>query len=301
MRTLKCDNCASSDFEKISDHEYRCRYCGSVKIMEPGVASPENQTPPMLMPQKKHILALVLIFIIMIVGLFLVTSRDLHTPPKSSPSNISFPKVKSSPLSQFGSDSVSIPPPPKASFDQAAAIPDSIGNCYFAGIYKNTGKSPLRKPMVVITLYSSNGRKVAQNHGYSIREILQPGEETPVSVLITHPPQWERFEATHLPQHPYPSTSYDRPVMKFRNCMLQKAKYTGYEIRGEIVNLSDRPARRISMIAAVFDREKKIIGTARGYVSAISIAPNDYSPINIRITTVKGEPHSFVLDYEGYY
>jgi len=42
MRTLKCDNCASSDFEKISEQEYRCRYCGSIKIAHPDL--PES--PP---------------------------------------------------------------------------------------------------------------------------------------------------------------------------------------------------------------------------------------------------------------
>ncbi|MCX7677822.1 MAG: hypothetical protein N2316_01245 [Spirochaetes bacterium] len=294
MRTLKCENCAGNDFEKISQTEYRCRYCGSTHIIEPDISPTYKKQFSTNMPQKRFFL--VLILLIVIVGLLLVVFwRSRMSTTNRTP----ILKIKPSPPSQFDAENISIASPPTASFDQIVAIPDSIGNCYFAGIYKNTGKSPIRYPMVVITLYSGDGKKIAQNRGYSIREILYPGEETPISVLITHVPKWERVEATFQPELPYYYTAHERPLMKFQNCTIHKLRFTGYEIRGEIVNKSEKPAKRIRMIAAVFDREKKIIGIGRNYVPATSIAPNDYSPIAIRIIPITGVPHSFMLDYEG--
>jgi uncharacterized membrane protein YvbJ len=83
MRTLKCDNCASSDFEKISDQEYRCRYCGSIKIAQYGVFSTKSNQPAGHSFQKKHIIALAVIFALMSVTLLIITRRDKTSPSSS--------------------------------------------------------------------------------------------------------------------------------------------------------------------------------------------------------------------------
>lgn len=299
MRTLKCDSCASSDFEKISDHEYRCRYCGSIKILEQGIEHAKSTRPVARMPEKQHITALVVIIVLMSLALWMVISRN-DTPPRHyTPIAKSFKDAKPSPPAKFGPGNISVPSHPKASFENVTAIPDRIGNYYFAGLYKNTGTSPIRTPMVAITLFSQEGKKVAQGRGYSIRKVLLPKEETPVLVLITRPPQWSRFEAMYLPELPYAHTLYERPALKFRNCALKRGQYVGYEIHGEIVNNSDKPVKHVRVIAAILNKSNSVIGAAQRYVPAITIAPNDYSPININVTSVKGEPYSFILDYEA--
>lgn len=31
---MQCRNCSSGDFERLSDRAYKCRYCGTIQILE---------------------------------------------------------------------------------------------------------------------------------------------------------------------------------------------------------------------------------------------------------------------------
>ncbi|HPA71927.1 MAG TPA: FxLYD domain-containing protein [Spirochaetota bacterium] len=300
---MRCDNCSSGDFEKLSGHEYRCRYCGSLKIVEALAPRSGAQTPPAggeVMSKREIRIALavvgILLFLSGIVSFFLL--RPGPPPPRVS-SITGTANVKPSPAANFGADSIEKVHPPHGDFHGVAALPDMIGNVYVVGLYRNTGRSIIRKPMVVATLYSGDGRKVAMGKGYAIREVLLPGEETPVRVLVSRPPAWTRYEISHVAEHPHAFTRLGRPAMELRACRLQKGRYSGYEVTGEIVNRSGGPVKFVQVAGVVYDASKNVIGAGAGYAGGNLIAPGDYTTFSVRISPLKGEPESFTLDYEA--
>ncbi len=297
---MQCKNCSSGDFEKLSEYEYRCRYCGSLKVLEslaPRKEVPEARTgravqagPPAL---------LIIVGVIILLGLIGYLNKGKSSPPRTRKTVTSVTDLKPVPPAEFGSSSVEKVYPPEGEFVGVQGIPDSIGNIYFMGMYKNTGKAILRKPRVEVTLYSADGRKVASGRGYGIREVLLPGEETPVRILITRPPAFTRYKITHEPQYPYSSTDLNRPSMKFANARLVKSRYSGFEVQGEIHNADEGRVRSVNIAAVVYDAKKKIIGSGTAYLKESSLQSGEYGPFMVRVTTVRGVPHSFILDYEA--
>lgn len=300
---MRCDNCSSSDFEKFSDREYRCRYCGSLKIVEPpahrGYGTGAHAGMEIL--EKKQVrIALSVVAALILLSVFATVmllrgGRPARVPAASSTTA----ELKPSRPSEFGPDRIDRISPPKGAFERVAAFPDGIGNVYIVGMYKNTGRAVIRKPMVQVTLYSKEERKVAMGRGYAVREALLPGEETPVRVLVNHPPEWTRYEVFHMAAPPYPFTPLVRPPMELRNCRLAQGRYAGCEIRGEIVNAGRAPVKHVQLIGAVYDASKNMIGVGADYAGGHVIRPGDYAPFVIRVLPVFGSPESFAIDYEA--
>lgn len=294
---MQCKQCSSHDFKKISDSVFRCNYCGT-NYYNDGTLVPGG-VPSAAGTMNRNRNALIMGAVVALtvtfgatVFIFMGSSSRPTSPAVSGGQKQGQPDK---PI-EFGPEAVQNKPKPTGSFTRIAEIPDSIGNVYFMGIYKNTGESVMQKPMVTMVLYSADGRKVAAGNGYAIRETLQPGEETPVIVLVNKPPKYARYEAKSEPEAPY-GVPRERPKMAFRNVVMKQGVYSGYVITGEIVNKDRKDARWVNTMALLIDRDNRIIGGGTGYLAEKSLKAGDYSPFHIDVTTVKGTPRSFRIDY----
>ncbi|MFC1669927.1 hypothetical protein ACFL20_05990 [Spirochaetota bacterium] len=289
---MKCKNCSGQDFAKISDDEFKCKYCGTKLFLK----NRDNIEIHLSEKTKNKLIRITSIFFVVILFSAFLAYFFRSRPVNRSDENISGKPRK---LSEFGGDSIVKENPPLGKFDRVSVIPDSIGNIYFAGIYSNIGKTPVAKPEVAIILYSKMGRKIASGHGYGIRNILLPGEETPVSILISNAPEYFRYEIKHTPKRPYSFNIKRRAKIILKNTKLKKGKYSGYVVIGDIYNIDDSAIKYMNLNALLFDKKKKIIGFGTGYLKEKNLKPNDYSPFKIKITTVVGKPKSFKLDYNA--
>ncbi len=307
---MQCKQCSGVDFEKISDHFFRCKHCGATYMPDSrppsahpsdGIPRPPPASPISASSPRARIAILVSMAVAgaIIAGAtaLIVLTRSSRMPNGNR--NSSSQNEKPEALSEYGSEAIQDQPKPEGSFTRIAEIPDSIGNVYFMGIYKNTGKSAMQKPMVTIVLYSASDRKIASGRGYAIRETLLPGEETPIIVLVSDPPKYSRFEVENEPAAPYEFMDQERMKMSFRNVLMKKGRYSGYEIGGEIVNESDREGRFVNVIGLLLDSQNRIIGGGTGYIGEQTLGSGDYAAFKIDVTTVKGIPASFILDYSG--
>ncbi len=293
---MQCKQCSSIDFEKISPGEYRCKYCGAIQIIDGRSGSPLLPSIRGLNNKKVRTSLIVIGAAVVLTVLFgyFFTARQAPGPGFTD----SIP-VGPEKMSEFGSEDIEEEVTPEGKFTDVAEVPDSIGNVYFIGMYRNTGKSPMRKPLVSVTLYNKAGRKVAAGRGYGVRDILLPGEETPVKILVNNPPGYERYEIEHNPEPPYSFSTYNRPKLTFDNVKVAKGKYSGYEVTGEVYNKSGAGAKYVEVVAVLFDENKKIIGSGRDYVKTDILKSGDYSPFRVGVTSVMGIPQSFKLDYSG--
>jgi len=186
----------------------------------------------------------------------------------------------------------------RAEVSALTPLPDSIGNVYFIGYYKNTGTVPIWLPTVELTLWGEQSSKLAVADGYAPRHRLAPGEETPIRVLFSHAPaKWQRVTASVTPR----AQTYGgpRPNLRFTAGQLQRDRLRGYRLEGTVQNQDTWVARFIQVIVVVYDKEDRIIGMDSRFIDPQQLSPGESAPFAVPMLQVRGRPHHYRLDYDA--
>jgi hypothetical protein len=317
---MQCPQCSGTKFEKISISEFKCQYCQTVIYPHEVTwfrGTPQKNQEPI--NTKKVIFGGVVFLTLIIFGLVLFlgykspSSQSVkpHLPPisvtaksepieNSSETNLALkPEENTNSVPQSVEfNTVEVAEQPKAEFTQISEVPDSIGNVYFIGIYKNTGTVVIGKPKVVITLYAGE-KKVFQSHGYAQVDFLFPKEEVPVVVLCSKPPKYSKYVHSHTPEAPYSSRDVFKAKLTFMNAKIQPGKYKGsYTLSGEIKNDDSVGFKHVNIAGVILNKDKKFISHGSAYVSQDVLSPSDYAPFKFDFYT-KEVPASFILNFSA--
>jgi hypothetical protein len=285
---MDCRKCGSSHLEKIGEKDYRCVYCGTITRDYGPAGSGSRMDHPVRgkKPGRKKVLlaAAVAGISLFLIALWFVLRQDTPDPSREN-------RVEPA---RFGKESMDIPPPPEAVFDSISVLPDSIGNVYFLGKCKNTGKSPVKKPEVVVVLFKGE-KKVATGKGYAPLDYLLPGEETPVKILLKKPPSYDRYEIRYEPEAASSYQDLRRGKLQYTETKLSPGDFHGYRVAGEAKNVSDLKLRFVRIVALLYDENGKITGMGNSFLKQKRLVPGDYEPFQVDIYLVKDKPASFEL------
>lgn len=186
----------------------------------------------------------------------------------------------------------------RAEVSALTPLPDSIGNVYFIGYYKNTGTVPIWLPTVELTLWGEQSSKLAVADGYAPRHRLAPGEETPIRVLFSHAPaKWQRVTASVTPRAQ--TFGGPRPNLRLTAGLLQRDRFRGYRLEGTVQNLDTCVVRFIQVIVVVYDKEDRIIGMDSRFIGQQQLSAGESAPFAVPMLQVRGRPHHYRLDYDA--
>jgi hypothetical protein len=207
-------------------------------------------------------------------------------------------KLREQALAESAKDDEEPENEPRAEVSALTPLPDSIGNVYFVGYYKNTGTVPITLPSVELTLWGEQSNKLAVAHGYAPRHLLTPGDETPVRILFSHAPaKWQRVTASVTPRAP--TLGGPRPELRLTAGQLQRDRYMGYRLEGTVQNQDTSVAQFIQVIVVVYDKENRIIGMDSRYTGQRELSPGEKTPFAVPVLQVRGRPHHYRLDYDA--
>jgi hypothetical protein len=319
MKTMRCEQCASTDLRRVGEGEYVCNHCAARMERAPSPAPPIRraatgpQTPHSL-PRRVLSWVVILAAVCAVAGLRYQRSERLaderrrraiqrsvaaslasHFGPASGrPAPASGPESRGQPATEYSGAAVVAPKVVTASFTDAVALPDSIGNLYFVGLYKNTGEAAIERPRVEVTLWDAGKHKLAVAQGYSSGMALVPGAEIPIKILVQHAPVYDSVTYKVEPE----AMHYGSPrnfELHLENPLLQPDSFSGYRLTGSVTNKDKDPAKFVQVIALLLGSGKQIIGMQEGYVAQQVLPAGDSCPFNIRFTLVNGKPASFKL------
>lgn len=284
--TLHCKNCGGTDLKEIAPGRLQCAYCGTVQKKKDA----QKTKAPSNIAISRKLIPVIAAVVVVAAASIIVFSLLRQQPGEKGTATVPGDSTTSK---SYQSDNVELAPRPEGEFSNISAVPDSIGNIYFMGIYKNTGKIALRKPEVSIVLFDENDRKIAAGRGFGQHNFLLPRERTPVKILIQKAPEYTRYEVVHEPDTPF-STKQSHGKIGVQNGKLTQDRYN-YIITADVYNRDTVPLQYVNVRAVLFDDEGMITGMGDAYVSEKKLQPGDYSPIRIQIHTVKNPPRSFEL------
>ena len=184
----------------------------------------------------------------------------------------------------------------KGEFTNVTPIRVRSGSIYFIGIYKNTGSGPMRTPKVTVNLLDGEGSLLKKARGYGMKSQLLPGESTPVRIIVSRPPDYQKYQIKHEPRKPY----FVRKRVKIK--IVQGKVSTiriGYRAKGVVRNEDTQTARHVKIIATLFDEKKNLVAAGYGYIKQKQLAPRERAEFSFTIYPSKGKAKSFKMDYSA--
>jgi hypothetical protein len=340
MKTLRCDQCSSTDLTRLSEGEYRCNHCKAKLHIQPAPAPKVvvvAPSPPAKSSPLRTVATVVIALVLLVVAASLRAGRQerlreerrqralqrdiarsiesrmgssrLHVGEitggrlagsggplaggSAGSSGDAPPPPPSKPV-EYGSEAVVAPKAVRATFTDAVALPDRIGNIYFVGLYKNTGEAVIERPRVEATLWDSKKQKVAVGSGFAPFNNLLPGEEVPVKILVQHPPAHDSV-TFHVAPEAMRYGSPQRFKLTVEKPKLEPAAFGGYRLTGVVRNGDSQDVQFVHIVGLLLDAKSGIVGLMDGFAGQRALPAGDHSPFSLQNGQVKAQPASFRL------
>ncbi len=285
---MQCKNCSGNEFKKTMSGNFKCSYCSTLYYEE----TEKNVLTQLIKNRRITIPAASIVIIIVITYItFTIISNRNKINNTGSSNNYTF-------------DNKEKLPDPMGEITSVSPIPDSIGNVYFLAMCRNSGKVAINRPEITIRLFSASDEKIASGKGYAFIDRLNPGETTPVYILVTNCPQYKKYEIDFTPALPFIipqggvfSKSFSGEFSDVS--MIQTDSYNNHKIRGKIKNSSGYDAKYVQVAAILYDKNDKAVGYGSTYINEKTLKPGGYDFFEIYLTTVTDKPEYYKLYFDG--
>ncbi len=183
FENLVCENCGGTEFQKISDDEYLCRYCQGLLIRpkdEKTIKVVYDNQPKTDAAPKIFVNPLLIVGGIFILGLIFALLS--FVTKSSSPA---MPVITNLPRQAALRTPLAIPTQLKGSLktEIIGSVKGGFNFTYIKCLVTNVGESVVERPSVSLTLYK-NDVKLDTVHGNLDLDYLKPGQSVPVWVNL---------------------------------------------------------------------------------------------------------------------
>jgi hypothetical protein len=169
---------------------------------------------------------------------------------------------------------------------------------YFLGEVENTSSFAISKPEVVVVLLDAEGKEQGTDHGYAVDDVLEPGQKSYVSAIVTDPPAHSsmRFEVVARPLTYRPKLAQKLRVDARR----PRQNDAGiYEFWGSVHNDGSEPASFVNVRVLAFDAANKLLGIDSSYAKADVIQPGASARFEVSAVGFAETPTRFQFQVSG--
>ncbi len=283
---MQCKNCSGNEFKTTPSGNFKCSYCSTLYYEE-------TKKAHFHLPLNLKKIAIPVFGILIIAVIAVIISQSSNQPAADEDKINNYTFINEQKL-----------PDPQGEILSVDPIPDVIGNVYFLVMCRNSGKTAIMKPEVTIRLLSDKNEKLASGKGYAFIDNLNPGEITPVYILVTNCPKYAKYETDFTPELPFIIPEGGVYSRKFSGefidvTMKQTDSYNNQKIRGKIKNISEYDAKYVQVAAILYDKNDKVAGYGSTYITEKILKPGSFDFFEIYLTTVTEKPEYYKLFFDG--
>ena len=310
-KTIQCQSCGGSRVIKHAEKSLlECQYCGAMMTYTEG-DSGRSSAKSQLKVSKSWVvlltiatLGLVILFLVM-TGYFSTRQPDAVIIPKSiNPESVS-KDIQPTELESTGNiqvlNNMKKDVQVKESINQRLSIQSEVrgetttGGQYWIFGVKNISNTTMVRPGIMVSLFNPQGKRLAEQGGWSQKKQLEPGEESAVLVFLSEPP----VEAVDKKITPLASEFSQFDVQEIQIKVLDytvNTKNKQFEIIGDVKNNHDSRVKYVRVVAVAYNADGVPIGIGHAYSTEKQLAPNQGSGFKIRVGAfLTDEPDSWQL------
>ena len=296
LKLLKCPACGSSDINQQSEKLVKCSHCGSSLILKANHLTPvsENTNKP---NSNQSIFIIVISSLVLFIIIFINYHNDEKPqvvikqiePPKSTLTKVDPVEVEER---KKKNEATFTPKIEIVSQTQGKTV---IGGIYWIVQVKNISTKAVSRARVVASIFDNNDKRLDEQSGWSIKEVLQPNETSVLLVLLPKPPaDMTRYELTASASKM--SFLIKNQVPMEISDFVVNQNNTRYEIVGDVKNPNTFSVNYTKVIAEALDENGKPIGLAHQFSTKKSLIEGESSGFKISSTTfIAQQPASWRL------
>jgi len=168
----------------------------------------------------------------------------------------------------------------------------SGGNYWILGV-KNNSDQQIARPGVMLSMFDLDGKRIEEQGGWSLREVLEPGEQTAILLYLNEPPtNTVKQQITTFASQPN-QVGLKQVEIKVQNYSVT-IKNQQFEIIGDVVNQHESPVKYVRLVAVAYNMIGEPIGIGNAFTTVKNLAPNQGSGFKVRVGTfLTAEPDSW--------
>ena len=292
-RPLRCPACGAADTSTADGAGVNaCAWCGSrYRVDLQGTA---HVLAPVGQPSRAVLVALFVAGLLMALGVVagaLVATKtsdpggssDVGTPPAVS---VEIPPIAPTgrpPLEAPSENpSLSLTPAPQTVQEPAAPATATFeehhrktrgASVWIYGIATNTSPFVVRKIEVIAVLIGADGAELGTRSGYTARDVLGPGDSSPVTVLVTDAPASQdlRFELSVSEAAYVPALASGLRIEA--GAPEQHDTFGNWAVEGRVFNDGDVAARFVKVELQGWSADGKLLGYGDAYAKDTIVQP----------------------------
>lgn len=319
---LACPSCrAPGASGPNANDEYFCSYCGTQfrRTQAPAAAPLVVNINTGAQTQHKPAAALVVGLVALLVGVgvaggvFLMGSSDgaesSASAPKSAPAARSKPVTV--PAGKRGSEQpstitprdsvvatapVAVAPEPEApasaSFEFHCNQSGYKTSFYALGVVTNTSPFIIDKPKVIAVLLDESGKELSTDFGYAERNVLGPGDSSPIKILIQDPPAHTSvsFEVVARKASYIPKLAEG---LRVEPSEPRPAKYgdNRWDLEGKVFNEGTLGAKFVEIEIQALDKDGQLVGVGSTFADGEVLTAGGSARYSNNFSTAEAVDH----------
>jgi hypothetical protein len=172
---------------------------------------------------------------------------------------------------------------------------DSIGTLWFVGEILNKGNASAESIDLALSLLDDNNNVAAV--GSTNLSFIQSNGKFPFKIMVDNAPQAWKDVKIQIQGGPSDSASFMPPYVDFKttNVNNQPSDFGGFSLTGTVTNTGQKTATLVNVVAAIYDKDGKVIDVADTFTALTDIAPGGDSPFSIDFLNITGAPTGYGL------
>ena len=300
-QNIQCQACGASSVTKLEDQSMlECQYCGAMMTF-----SEDSKIPSTVQLQHKPAkLGLLLVMIPTLVIALMVIFWLVFQNIRKNRSMDSYEAEISHNVATVVDEKVEHPllpletinSPPTTDYNQSLTIQSQVagettngGKYWILGV-KNSSDQQIARPGVMLSLFDQHGKRIEEQGGWSLREILEAGEQTAILLYLNEPPtDTAKQQITTFASQPTQLGLNQIEVKVLDYTVSTKNKQ--FELIGDVINDQDSPVKYVRLVAVAYNVVGEPIGIGNAFSTDKNLAPNQRSGFKVKVGTfLQGEP-----------
>ncbi|MCO4769814.1 MAG: FxLYD domain-containing protein [Deltaproteobacteria bacterium] len=303
---IRCPACGAGDPSPANAAGvHTCVYCGTRYRLKGGVGHVLPAAGSAGPVRGAAVAALLLIvFVGALAGYLVVSPAPEPLAPPRTPTPPTAPTPLEAPASNPATTLVPSPRPAAAPAVAATAEfvehhrKDSGGALWIYGMVTNTSPFLVDKVEVIGVLKDADGAELGTKNGFAKREVLAPGDSSPVVILVKDTPEFASisWELDVDKARWVPDLASD---LRVEASTPTQNDWGGWQAEGKVHNEGDTPVKHVHVELQGWSADDKLIGIGDAYAKGDTLAPGESARFKHASVQFDQEPARFEMHVEG--
>jgi serine/threonine protein kinase len=163
---------------------------------------------------------------------------------------------------------------PKAALEELNVVRTLTRNGYALGYVQNAGNVPIEKPRVDLEFFDGSDKSLGTAFGYASFDLLEPGERSPIKVLIKpYPEGFVRYESKLTVRAPYVKEKRLAKLAVVGKDLAKQGYGSSLEAKVQVRNDDKLALKFVEAIVVLYDDKEQVVEIGSGYVKPKPMKP----------------------------